>query len=486
MAAWLVAAIVVGWLHLPDERQDKTCAYSLVRSRNDSAYRAQAFSERAAEAPWEWPVAAFAQDVRSVIDASHWQRIVEGPLYGGDVCGEDSARMSAQLDEAAGAGGAVALGFRSTMHHSMRYGHMYQFVNAFYCGVVKPRLRREGLRQLRVYLPAGLVNCSKEYVSFLELFGTPRAQQLLAMTIERAPWVPTCVALVSECWAHGGVPAELRGKVTLLANVPNAPFDLSGGHQPGFRDAVFDCLDLLRTRFAPPSLILYVRSSRWQTGRRVGSEEAVVAALGRWAASEHPDLAFSAQFVDQLSFADEISLFASARVMISLWGASLHNCRFMRAGGVVVELYGAIDRKWSDTCVYTRVCASSCGLLHAPLGVNGTFPDVRRALVRREAPGQPGVKVSVPGPWRNHGYPNKTARVVASVEPDGLVAFMRRVFPADPCALPDWLGVFAEYNQFLGRQPDPQTFEPLRMLGDEFTKLPLLPQYRNPPWCHRR
>jgi hypothetical protein len=427
----------------------------------------RAWSEHAATSPWQWPITSNAADASTVVNATQFRRVISNKNIGD--CKKPAENFLRFVNKNTGdEDAAVALAYRSLMHHSLTYGHFWEYIHSFYCGIVRPRVGKRGLKPLRVFLPAGVVNCSEEFDMFITLFGSIRAQAALSYTLERAPWVPSCIG--KGCYAHGGTPRELRGKVLLLSNFPLGRERLYPEHHPGFRQAVYDSLGIGQGQ---PGTILYVRSRHLPTGRSVGREAAVVQALAKWAAAEHPQLNFSAEDVHRLAYAEEVARFADARVMISLWGSSLHNCRYMRPGTLVVELFGALGGKWGDTTLYNNVCSHSCGLQHAPFGVPGAYPVMEQV----ERGGQTV--------WSNKGYEHSRDTRVARVDPKALVAFMRRVFPADPCELPDWLSVFREYNQFLSRQPHPLYLLPLIALGKELTEKPLLPQYTTSLWCNR-
>ena len=353
----------------------------------------------------------------------------------------------------------LAIGFMGYRHHALRYGHIWDYIYAFYCAVVRVRAETARARELRVFVPAGKVRCSQEHVALLALFGSARALRAFGFTLERAPWVPSCISLSKACYAHGGVPAELRGRVALLSNFAVGPPRLTPEKQVLFRARVHDALGL---GDAPPMTILYVRSRDWPTRRSVHAEERVVDALAEWAAREHPYLRFVAEHVHKLGYAEEVAAFADARVLISLWGSALHNCRYMREGSTVVELLGALDGKYGDTAIYSQACARSAGLRHVPYGVPGAYP--RAGGPQSEQP---------------------TDAVSARVDPQRLVGFMRRVFPNDPCAQPDWAALFGEFHAFIAKQVHPHTKRPPPTLGRAFIRGPLPPQYAERPWCNR-
>lgn len=467
------------------------CVYVKPSSPHNASYRTLALSVDASRSPWEWPVSVPAVDRfggpvgnAKAFEPAQYASVVQArELFGRDPCRSNASEEARRLDALAGEHGMLAVAYLGVRHHSLRYGHIFDYIHAYYCALARPRAESERARALRVFLPAGMVACSQEHIAALTLFGSARARRLFGFTLERAPWVPSCVLLDNHCYAHGGLPPELRGRVTLLDNFPIGPGLLGPAEHARFRAHVHDALGL---GAGPPMTILYVRSSRWPTLRSVAQEERVVAALGAWAAAEHPGLRFVAAHVHELSYADEVAAFADARVLISLWGSALHNCRYMRAGSVVVELYGALDGKFGDTAVYSRACAESAGLAHAPFPVAGAYP---RRVCRS---GKPCTRVPRNVPERELVYEVETDNVRARVQPSALVAFMRRVFPADQCALPDWASVLREYAAFLGRQPHPRTNRPLGGLSRSVLRVgkggrALLPrQYNQTPWCRRR
>jgi hypothetical protein len=309
-----------------------------------------------------------------------------------------------------------------------------------------------------------MVSCSAEHEHIISLFGSERAQQVIGITLERAAWVPSCIRRDRLCYAHGSPPRELRGKIALLNSFPVGSPILRASDHAGFRRAVHESMAL---GSGPPGTILYVRTSTWPTRRHVADEERVVQALAKWAAAEHPQLKFSADQMHELPFDEEVARFADARVMISLWGSSLHNCRYMRSGSLVVELLGALAGKYGDTALYTDVCSRSCQLQHAPFGIPGAFPHMRRIVRNGSRP-----------IWTMLDSRDESNKYIARVDPDALVTFLRRVFPADPCQVPDWAGVFSEYNRFLAMQPIPghDRNKPLNGVGQPHTD----PQYGAP------
>ena len=76
----------------------------------------------------------------------------------------------------------------------------------------------------------------------------------------------------------------------------------------------------------------------------------------------------------ELPYIDEIRLFRRSAVFISLFGSSLHNCRFLPSEAVVIELHGALKQNWLDTGGYGSLCAESMGLRWVAHAVDGSAP----------------------------------------------------------------------------------------------------------------
>jgi hypothetical protein len=154
----------------------------------------------------------------------------------------------------------------------------------------------------------------------------------------------------------------------------------------------------------------------------------------------------------------------------------------MQPGSLVVELFGALGGHFGDTTIYSDVCARGVGLQHVPVGVPGTYPMLPYAANPATDPETGKVRVG----RKEFRYERRNDPTVARVDPDTLVALLRRVFPADPCQPVDWPPILREFNEFIEKQPNPNSMRVMNVLGSEFlTDPPQVPQYRERPWCNR-
>lgn len=140
--------------------------------------------------------------------------------------------------------------------------------------------------------------------------------------------------------------------------------------------------------------------------------------------------------VGGLSYADEIRLFARTKVLISLFGSSLHNVRYMHPETVVIEIRGSVAIALRDNFFYWAV---SCkyGQLHAHYGVASAYP-------------KPMPK------GQNWHFEGRTARVcfLLPVIHD-FTKFVGTVLPGDPETHVNWTSVHASFDRFLVDHPDP-------------------------------
>lgn len=115
---------------------------------------------------------------------------------------------------------------------------------------------------------------------------------------------------------------------------------------------------------------LYITRRQAQS-RRIVNEDDLVAALGR--------CGFRAVLPEEMTLAEQISLFAQARVVVAPHGAALANLAYMPEGGRVLEILPANqrDRQW----IFGRVAAAfghrRVVLLADPIPEDSADPDVR-------------------------------------------------------------------------------------------------------------
>ena len=82
--------------------------------------------------------------------------------------------------------------------------------------------------------------------------------------------------------------------------------------------------------------------SRGSNGRRLLNEAKLVDALSRWMREHRPSWTLHAIHPEEEAFAREAALVAQSDAVVSLFGSSLHSCRFLARGSVVVEIHGAL------------------------------------------------------------------------------------------------------------------------------------------------
>lgn len=109
-------------------------------------------------------------------------------------------------------------------------------------------------------------------------------------------------------------------------------------------------------------------------GRRIDGEAELVQRVQRYVHERHPELRFWSGSFEQLpSFADEVRLLRRTRVYVSLFGSSLHNCRLLPAGSIVIEIHGALREDWHQGA-YAPLCAQSMGLRWVGFAAQNAVP----------------------------------------------------------------------------------------------------------------
>ncbi len=98
-------------------------------------------------------------------------------------------------------------------------------------------------------------------------------------------------------------------------------------HLEALRERFFDKLGILSS---PPHRLLYV-SRRYATRRKVSNEEELLPILQKYG--------IEVIYAEKLSLKEQIFLFSTAKLIISIHGAGLTNVLFMPSGSWVLELY---------------------------------------------------------------------------------------------------------------------------------------------------
>ncbi len=140
-------------------------------------------------------------------------------------------------------------------------------------------------------------------------------------------------------------------EVTLIAN-PN-----SGNFNPSLIATLkHQLIEKCKTKVSGAESYDYIYISRKNEQiRKVENEDEVIQLLTSYG--------FKVIDVMGLSFYQQVMLFSTCKVFVSIHGAALTNAMFMPAGGKVLELYRSLAEggTWMNTCYYNLVTASGLG-----------------------------------------------------------------------------------------------------------------------------
>ena len=95
--------------------------------------------------------------------------------------------------------------------------------------------------------------------------------------------------------------------------------------------------------------------------RRIYREAQLVTQLRQLLRRERPTWRLTTVDTANASYAEEVRAISAAHIMVSLFGSSLHNCRFMAAGSTVIEIHGALKHDFGEDYFYERICARALG-----------------------------------------------------------------------------------------------------------------------------
>ena len=84
-----------------------------------------------------------------------------------------------------------------------------------------------------------------------------------------------------------------------------------------------------------------------------------------------PRWSFKHVRLEALSYENEIRLLRRTRFLIALFGSALHNCRFLPADAVVLEVHGALKGERWGAHYYRDICQTQVGLKWAGHVVRG-------------------------------------------------------------------------------------------------------------------
>lgn len=249
------------------------------------------------------------------------------------------------------------------------------------------------LQAVDVFLPAGAyLDQTYGQCAFEEAFAL-FPEVLTGFRLHPAAWVPICDGR-GLCVRKGTAPLALRHRLALvmMRDVKAAPISADT-----FRESAWRAVGLLPSPHAPPPLggpkaeafareelarprqVTFVSTAHNRISKRgLENEEALVNATRAFFEKHAPELKFV--LFDHAKanggFASEVRTFGRSAVVISLFGSSLHNCRFVPPGAVVIQLHGATKNEWGVNTDrdYYELCARRCGARWAPYRVPGSIP----------------------------------------------------------------------------------------------------------------
>lgn len=223
----------------------------------------------------------------------------------------------------------------TNFRHCGQYGHVWSAIHAFHAYIVAHNV--SGL--LHVPSPA---HCPKKYHELSQLFTKKR----MGLVVKLSRQVPLCVdSSVDSC--------QPFARKVFVRDLPDYHFDDS------LRSYVRDLHDL---RWDKKRRITFVSNEHASNGRRIKDEQALLREIrsnfseyGWWVQSMNPA---------NMSYEVELKMFAGSRVVVGLFGSSLHTCRFFTPGTVVVELHGGLKHDFNHAG-YWSLCNSRHGLAYA-------------------------------------------------------------------------------------------------------------------------
>ena len=122
-----------------------------------------------------------------------------------------------------------------------------------------------------------------------------------------------------------------------------------------------------------PDTALFVSNEGASNGRTIADEAAVAAAVRRALSELRPNWRFRYQRLESLSYTNEVRLLRRTTLLISLFGSSLHNCRFLPPGAIVLQVHGALKGEVAARTAYQfrKVCEDWMGLRWAGFAAPG-------------------------------------------------------------------------------------------------------------------
>jgi hypothetical protein len=208
----------------------------------------------------------------------------------------------------------------------------------------------------RIVLPRQFNSDPRPVLSELELLlnGT-------CIAVNRLVGVPAC-GPEEACCANRTAEARVSSPAD-VAQLQVGFFDaMPPAARPAFRLHVWRNLGI---EHAAANSVTFVRSEGASSGRRIGDEKAVVQRVRTYFAARRPRLQFVHQPMAELPYRDELQLFRRSAVFISLFGSSLHNCRFLPPERRE-RRHRAARRTQAELGTSQRLNPTTSGVWHSP------------------------------------------------------------------------------------------------------------------------
>ena len=283
---------------------------------------------------------------------------------------------------------AIAQSWAESAEAGGSYGHIWRVVESFFTCVVLENLAANETAHRRVLVPASLEynGASREpFRELLTLFSGSGSR----MSLVRTPALPYCpppwkVASSHQCCHNTSTRSALRHAHggTSLRFVELRPW-VSGqlpAHLQAMRHVVWANLGVYET---VPDTVVFASSEGATNARRIANEAAVAEAVRSVVTKYRPGWRFRYQRLESLTYANELRLLRRTTMLVALFGSSLHNCRFLPEGTIVLQVHGALKGETSrgGAYLYRDVCHRHMGLPWAAYAVPGWKSDFAKAHV---------------------------------------------------------------------------------------------------------
>lgn len=412
----------------------------------------------------------------NVVDYENWDRRCQIGI-GCDDSGTSNPNCHTQdvltrMSELAQGGAGVAVAFRlGSGDRPFVYGHVYAIVMGFAQAlgfaqaaatpsVVPVYLHHSASLSSFHVVQAYMSKARKKPSDSMFAEVAALFTEAVGVKIKLRSWVPHCGPLtgpraITCVMGRSGVPAALRGRVSLLLNVPSVN-PMARPHARHLRHIVTHSLGLSRE---PQNVALLVATGRASNGRTIANEDEVQRALRAYfadAAQQHGPqqlhplkqrLRFMHQDAQSLPLVEEARLFRRARLVVALFGSTFWNCLFMATGSVAIQIHGALKDDVDSGAAYgwCALCALNYGVGWLPLSVEGAMPMWKNCSAIREVPrfaASTHRSICRDGTGRMYWHPHRLAAVVNVTS---LLNTVRVALRGDPIEYETQLDVFKSH-----------------------------------------